>query len=112
MFFVRLVLLTLSCFGMFIHPSQATHIVSKTEANNELQTHFLFTHQNLLRQPQLKLSENALNKQKQNLNTQISEHDDLILLNTIHAAPTQNFFAAQQQRFSRFVQNLLALCNS
>lgn len=112
MSFVRLIMITLSCWGMFSTNTQATSTVAKDESNNKIQSHLLFIHKDLLNQPQLQLSELALNKQKENLNSQVLEHDDLVFLNTLHAAPTQNFFASQQQRFSRFLQNLLALCNS
>ncbi|MBF7682203.1 DUF4179 domain-containing protein [Acinetobacter sp. B5B] len=112
MSFVRFAILILSC-SMYINIAQATTMTSHLQLNSQSHsTHSLFIHQDVLNQPQLQLSENALNKQKQNLNNPLSEHDDLVLLNTIHAAPTQNFFAAQQQRFSRFLQNLFSLCNS
>ncbi|MBF7688695.1 hypothetical protein [Acinetobacter rathckeae] len=112
MSFVRPVILTLSCFGMCVNIAQATNTAGQAEVDHGLQSRVLFIHQDLLNRPQLKISEHALEKQKENLNSQVSDHDDLVMLNTIHAAPTQNFFAAQQQRFSRFLQNLLALCNS
>jgi hypothetical protein len=34
------------------------------------------------------------------------------MLNTIRTTPTQNFFATQNQRFSRFVQSLFQQQNS
>lgn len=47
--------------------------------------------------------EQALNKQKQQLNEPSNiSHDDIKIMTTIH---TQNFLAAQHQSFSRFIQN-------
>lgn len=49
--------------------------------------------------------EKALNQQKRNVSA-LGEDNDLIMLNSIRVTPSQNFFAAQHQRFSRFVQSL------
>lgn len=51
------------------------------------------------------LVEKALNQQKRNVSA-LGEDNDLIMLNSIRVTPSQNFFAAQHQRFSRFVQSL------
>ncbi|WP_151979958.1 DUF4179 domain-containing protein [Acinetobacter guerrae] len=49
--------------------------------------------------------EKALDQQKRNLSSLPTTDDELKMLNTIRVAPTQNFFATQHQRFSRFVQS-------
>ena len=54
----------------------------------------------------------ALDKQKRNTSMIPSTDDELKMLNTIRSTPTQNFFATQNQRFSRFVQSLLQQQNS
>ncbi|WP_336167207.1 DUF4179 domain-containing protein [Acinetobacter sp. 161(2023)] len=46
----------------------------------------------------------ALDQQKRNLVVLPSTDDELKVLNTIRVTPTQNFLAAQHERFSRFVQ--------
>lgn len=56
--------------------------------------------------------ESVLSKQKYSLSHLPTDDNSIQMLTTIHAAPTQNFFAIQQQRFSRFLQNLRAICNS
>ena len=48
----------------------------------------------------------ALDQQKRNTSMIPSTDDELKMLNTIRTTPTQNFFATQNQRFSRFVQSL------
>ena len=53
--------------------------------------------------------EKALNQQKQQKRGDhklITETDELKVLTSLKSAPTQNFFAEQHQRFSRFVQAL------
>ncbi|MFI7964423.1 DUF4179 domain-containing protein, partial [Acinetobacter baumannii] len=46
----------------------------------------------------------ALDQQKRNPIVLPSTNDELKVLNTIRVTPTQNFLAAQHERFSRFVQ--------
>ena len=48
----------------------------------------------------------ALDQQKRNISMIPATDDELKMLNTIRTTPTQNFFATQNQRFSRFVQSL------
>ena len=51
--------------------------------------------------------EKALLQQKQQKRSEqklITESDELKVLSSLKSAPTQNFFADQHQRFSRFVQ--------
>ncbi|OTG84945.1 hypothetical protein [Acinetobacter sp. ANC 4648] len=50
--------------------------------------------------------EKALAQQKRGDNKLVSDNDQLKVLTAINKAPTQNFLAAQHQRFSRFVQAL------
>ncbi|OTG67574.1 hypothetical protein [Acinetobacter silvestris] len=50
--------------------------------------------------------EKALAQQKRGDNKLVSDNDQLKVLTAINNAPTQNFLAAQHQRFSRFVQAL------
>ncbi|GAB3050115.1 hypothetical protein GCM10027155_15060 [Acinetobacter apis] len=49
--------------------------------------------------------EQALNKQKQSLNEPNLNNDDIKIITTIRS---QNFFAAQHQSFSRFIQNFFS----
>ena len=56
--------------------------------------------------PSLSLVEKALDQQKRNTSMLPSTNDELKMLNTLHATPTQNFFASQHERFSRFVQSI------
>ena len=58
------------------------------------------------------LIEKALTQQKQKKKKKFDSNNDLKVLTSIHVAPTQNFFALQNQRFSRFVQALLPQGNS
>ena len=51
------------------------------------------------------LIEKALNQQKGSDKSTLTE-TDLKIMTSIKVAPTQNFFATQNQRFSRFVQSL------
>lgn len=51
------------------------------------------------------LIEKVLQQQKQGANT-LRPDNDLKVLTEIKVAPTQSFFAAQNQKFSRFVQAL------
>ena len=48
----------------------------------------------------------ALDQQKRNTSMIPSSNDELKMLNTIRTTPTQNFFATQHERFSRFVQTV------
>ena len=54
----------------------------------------------------------ALDQQKRNISMIPATDDELKMLNTIRTTPTQNFFATQNQRFSRFVQSLFQQQNS
>ena len=54
----------------------------------------------------------ALDQQKRNISMIPATDDELKMLNTIRTTPTQNFFATQNQRFSRFVQSLFLQQNS
>ena len=51
------------------------------------------------------LIEKALSQQKGSDRTTMTD-SDLKIMTSIKVAPTQNFFATQNQRFSRFVQSL------
>lgn len=53
---------------------------------------------------QTSLIEKPLDQQKRNPIVLPSTNDELKVLNTIRVTPTQNFLAAQHERFSRFVQ--------
>ncbi|CAB1208157.1 hypothetical protein [Acinetobacter bouvetii] len=57
------------------------------------------------------LIEKALLQQKNGSNT-LRADNDLKVLTEIKVAPTQSFFAAQNQKFSRFVQALFPQNNS
>lgn len=57
------------------------------------------------------LIEKALQQQKHGSNT-LRADNDLKILTEIKVAPTQSFFAAQNQKFSRFVQALFPQNNS
>ena len=57
------------------------------------------------------LIEKALQQQKQGGNT-LRADNDLKMLTEIKVAPTQSFFAAQNQKFSRFVQALFPQSSS
>ncbi|AMW80029.1 hypothetical protein AMD27_14695 [Acinetobacter sp. TGL-Y2] len=50
--------------------------------------------------------ERALSQQKRNRSDSklLAEQDQMKVITSISVAPTQNFFASQNQRFSRFVQ--------
>lgn len=52
--------------------------------------------------------EKALSQQKRDRieNKSSTDNPQIKVLTTISVAPTQNFFAEQHQRFSRFVQNI------
>ncbi len=52
------------------------------------------------------LIEKALNQQKRSDSTTSPSADEVKVLNAIREASTQNFFAAQHERFSRLVQSL------
>ena len=54
----------------------------------------------------------ALDQQKRNISMIPATDDELKMMNTIRTTPTQNFFATQNQRFSRFVQSLFQQQNS
>lgn len=58
------------------------------------------------------LIEKAITQQKQADKQKFESNNDLKVLTSIHVAPTQNFFALQNQRFSRFVQALFPQDNS
>ena len=58
------------------------------------------------------LIEKALTQQKHADKQKFESNNDLKVLTSIHVAPTQNFFALQNQRFSRFVQALFPQDNS
>ena len=58
------------------------------------------------------LIEKALTQQKQADKQKFESNNDLKVLTSINLAPTQNFFALQNQRFSRFVQALFPQGNS
>ena len=58
------------------------------------------------------LIEKALTQQKQADKQKFESNNDLKVLTSIHVSPTQNFFALQNQRFSRFVQALFPQGNS
>ena len=58
------------------------------------------------------LIEKAITQQKQADKQKFESNNDLKVLTSIHVAPTQNFFALQNQRFSRFVQALFPQGNS
>ncbi|MFH7807625.1 hypothetical protein ACE01U_03020 [Acinetobacter sp. BSP-153] len=51
------------------------------------------------------LIEKALSQQKSGEKNTLTD-TDLKIMTSIKVAPTQNFFATQNQRFSRFVQSL------
>jgi hypothetical protein len=51
------------------------------------------------------LIEKAISQQKGSDRTTMTDND-LKIMTSIKVAPTQNFFATQNQRFSRFVQSL------
>ncbi|MGE8561474.1 MAG: hypothetical protein ACN6NJ_11075 [Acinetobacter sp.] len=57
------------------------------------------------------LIEKALQQQKLGTNT-LRNDNDLKVLTEIKVAPTQSFFAAQNQKFSRFVQVFFPQNNS
>ena len=48
----------------------------------------------------------ALEQQKRNPVLLPATDDELKMLNNLRTTPTQNFFAAQHERFSRFVQSI------
>lgn len=54
----------------------------------------------------LSLIEKALIQQKRADNQEMTSTDELKVMAAIRVEPTQNFFATQHQRFSRFVQAL------
>ena len=43
-----------------------------------------------------------------NTHSAVKADNDLKMMTSIKAAPTQNFFASQNQRFSRFVQSFFS----
>ncbi|MBP6190501.1 MAG: DUF4179 domain-containing protein [Acinetobacter sp.] len=48
----------------------------------------------------------TLDQQKRNPVLLPATDDELKMLNNLRTTPTQNFFAAQHERFSRFVQSI------
>ena len=48
----------------------------------------------------------VLDQQKRNPVLLPATDDELKMLNNLRTTPTQNFFAAQHERFSRFVQSI------
>ncbi|MCF8999034.1 hypothetical protein [Acinetobacter nectaris] len=68
----------------------------------------LIIKQNLSEKSATSLIEQTLNKQRQAVDQLSSNSDDIKILTTIHVQPTQNFFAAQHDRFSRFIQSLFS----
>ena len=58
------------------------------------------------------LIEKAITQQKQADKQKFESNNDSKVLTSINLAPTQNFFALQNQRFSRFVQALFPQGNS
>tara|TARA_Y100000816_G_C26078680_1_gene568202 strand:+ start:1136 stop:1456 length:321 start_codon:yes stop_codon:yes gene_type:complete len=54
----------------------------------------------------------ALDQQKRNTAMIPSTNDEIKMLNTIRTTPSQNFFASQHERFSRFVQTIFQPHNS
>ena len=58
--------------------------------------------------------ERALSQQKRNRSDSklLAEQDQMKVITSISVAPTQNFFASQNQRFSRFVQAIFLQQNS
>ena len=50
--------------------------------------------------------EKALSQQKRGDNKLVSDKDQIKVLTSFKAAPSQNFLAEQHQKFSRFVQAL------
>ena len=58
--------------------------------------------------------EKALSQQKRERydSKAVLDNDQIKVMTTIQIAPTQNFFAEQHQRFSRFVQSIFSQHNS
>ena len=56
--------------------------------------------------------EKTLNQQKKLPTETIQVSSDVKILNSIQTTPSQNFFAEQHQRFSRFVQSIFLSHNS
>lgn len=54
----------------------------------------------------------ALNQQKKSATDATNLSNDVKIFTSIQAAPSQNFFAEQHQRFSRFVQSIFPAHNS
>ena len=84
------------CLGL---GSQITHSAVIKDTNKTITSNVMVERQSPI--------EKALNQQKQQKlgNPKlITETDQLKVLTSLKSAPTQNFFAEQHQRFSRFVQ--------
>lgn len=54
----------------------------------------------------------ALDQQKRSQKSFFQDDDELKMINTIKTKPSQNFLAAQHERFSRFVQAIFQPHNS
>ncbi len=98
--FLKTFALSLS-IGMMTQFSHAATISSSKVQNNKT------TVLNAQSLEKTSLIEKALIQQKRaNKQPAVASADELKVLNAIRVAPTQNFFAAQHEHFSRFVQSL------
>lgn len=100
----RLVVLSL-CIGINTTSVYANAI---EKAHSSKPTSNLISKQNFTEKSHISLIEQTLNKQRQAVDQLSSNSDDIKILTTIHVQPTQNFFAAQHDRFSRFLQSLFS----
>lgn len=91
------------CLGMMVQVSHSAAIPASSKVTKAKST---FTHNHSAEKPSL--IEKALIQQKRTESTTSPSPDEVKVLNAIRVQPTQNFFAAQHQRFSLFVQSLFS----
>lgn len=86
---------------------QVGHSAALKKTTAAVQTNMVMEKSDKLIKP-LSPIEKALSQQKRDRydSNTVIDNDQIKVMTTIQIAPTQNFFAEQHQRFSRFVQSI------
>lgn len=104
---------TLGLSILFASATQMGHTAALEKTNKPVHSTIVVEKSDKLTKP-LSPIEKALSQQKRDRNESKSmiDNDQIKVMTTIQVAPTQNFFAEQHQRFSRFVQSIFPQHNS
>ncbi|NHC03758.1 DUF4179 domain-containing protein [Acinetobacter sp. 187] len=98
---------TLGLSLMIATTAQVGHSAALKKTTAAVQTNMVMEKSDKLLKP-LSPIEKALSQQKRDRHDSntVIDNDQIKVMTTIQIAPTQNFFAEQHQRFSRFVQSI------